>query len=396
MNNLPDPNFISRDQQAITTDLIARYESLSGKTLYPGQIESLFINLLAYAKAMTHINIQDACKQDLVHFAQAPMLDYLGELIKVPRLAAAKSKTVLRFSVAAGLVSSVTIPAGTLVDSGDGKITFVTDIDAVLNAGAQSVDVSATCGIAGTAGNGYLAGQVNVLSSDIGSLNVTVANIIASSGGADDESSESYRARLMEGPETLAAAGPHGAYRAHAMAAHQSIIDVGVIGPQLSFNAQTGAITSSNLTPPGAVFIYPLTAGGLPDADILSRVDLALNAENVRPLCDCVQVMPPVAVDYVIHASLTLYDTADAAKVLANAQAAATAYAADRSAGLGRDVVPFQLKQALFMAGVYQLSPVESAVYQVTLTDISLLTLDDRQWACCTDINITIGGVVHG
>lgn len=378
------PKFVSDDSQTITQDLVARYEALTGKTLYPGQVERLLIDLIAYAATLNRAAINDAGRQNLVRFAREPMLDYLGEMINVPRLSSVAATTVLRFTVPASLAVEVTIPSGTLVDSSDGKVTFVTDAAVTLAVGQLAVDVSATCESAGAAGNGWQPGQINTLASDIGDTTVTVANITPSANGADAESSDRYRERLMEGPESFTVAGPRGAYRFHAMSVHPSIIDVGVMGP--AQNIVDGLVVSSNNVPSGAVFVYPLTADGAPDAEILAQVDAALNDETVRPLCDYVQVFAPTPADYVIHAALTLYGTADAATTLATARAAAQAFADNRAAGLGRDVVPSQLIAALSVAGVYQ----------VVLSDLVLLALEESQFARCTEIVITVSGVVYG
>lgn len=85
---LPEPDFIARDPAAITAEIIAQYEQLSGKTLYPAQVERLLIDLLAYRETLIRIGIQEAAKQNLVAFAHAPMLDYLGQLVGVTRLPA--------------------------------------------------------------------------------------------------------------------------------------------------------------------------------------------------------------------------------------------------------------------------------------------------------------------
>lgn len=384
MITLPEPNFINRDAQAITNELIAKYEAMSGKVLYPAQVERLLIDLIAYAKATTHIGIQEAAKQNLVHFANAPILDYLGELIRVWRLPAAPASTILRFTIPAALPFSWTIPANTVVESADGKVRFITENSAVLVIGSLFVDVSATCDTAGAAGNGFQPAQISVLASDVGDIAIAVVNTTVSAGGIDAESDERYRARLLTGPESFSVAGPRGAYRFHAMSVHQSIIDVGVIGPQLTWAGDV--IVSSNNVPLGAVYVYPLVSGGVPDADILARVEAALSAEDVRPLCDLPKVLSPTAVDYVIHAVLTLYAWADAATTLAAARAAADAFVTDRAAGLGRDVVPSQVVSILSVAGVYQ----------VALSGLALLTLDDSQWARCTNINLTVAGVVNG
>uniref|UniRef100_A0A1A9WW60 Collar domain-containing protein n=1 Tax=Glossina brevipalpis TaxID=37001 RepID=A0A1A9WW60_9MUSC len=62
--------------------MIAWYEKVSGKTLYPAQDERLLINLIAYREALVRLAIQDTAEQNLVAFARAPMLDYLGELVE--------------------------------------------------------------------------------------------------------------------------------------------------------------------------------------------------------------------------------------------------------------------------------------------------------------------------
>jgi phage-related baseplate assembly protein len=84
--SLPEPSFIERDPVVVTADLKASWEAATGKALYPGQVESLLIDLIAYRETLVRIGIQEAAKQNLVAFAVAPMLDYLGELVGVVRL----------------------------------------------------------------------------------------------------------------------------------------------------------------------------------------------------------------------------------------------------------------------------------------------------------------------
>jgi len=84
--SLPEPSFIDRDPVAITAELKASWEATTGKTLYPGQVESLLIDLIAYRETLVRIGVQEAAKQNLVAYASAPMLDYLGELVGVYRI----------------------------------------------------------------------------------------------------------------------------------------------------------------------------------------------------------------------------------------------------------------------------------------------------------------------
>ena len=80
---LTEPDFIERDADKITAEMIAQYEAATGKTLYPGQIERLLIDLIAYRETLVRTAINDTGRQNLVAFSRAPMLDYLGELVGV-------------------------------------------------------------------------------------------------------------------------------------------------------------------------------------------------------------------------------------------------------------------------------------------------------------------------
>ncbi len=77
---------LPNDPQAITAEIVAAYEAATGKTLYPAQVERLLIDLIAYRETLLRAAINDAARQNLVRFARAPMLDYLGELVGVRRL----------------------------------------------------------------------------------------------------------------------------------------------------------------------------------------------------------------------------------------------------------------------------------------------------------------------
>lgn len=392
MNNYPEPNFIDRDPEKITADLVARYEYLSGKTLYPAQVERLLIDLIAYAKTMTHIGMNEAGKQNLVRFSSTPILGYLGEQINVLKLSAGNAKTMLRFTLPASSLVDLAIPAGTLVDGSDGKVTFATDAAVTLPVGSLTVDCAATCVDAGIVGNDWLPGQINTVTSDIGNVTIAVANITKSAGGTEDESDDRYRMRIMEGPEAFSVAGPRGAYRWHAMSAHSSIIDVGIIGPEMA--KVNGQFVSTNGVPPGEVRIYPLVDSGVPDANILSLVDARLNFETVRPLCDFPQVLPIEPVDYTIDAGLVLFDTStatagalDASETVKAARKAAQAHADYLRRGVGRDVVVKAFETCMKVDGIYDL-----AIPSLPAN----LVLGDHQFARCVAINVTVTGVVRG
>ena len=160
MKELPEPKFIETDQQAVLESCIREYEELTGRTLYPAQSERLLINLIAYREHLVRVGIQEAAKQNLVRYAQAPMLDMLGELVGVTRLSEEAAVCAVRFSVKAPLAANLTIPAGVKIYSHDGAYRFDTLEAVTLPAGDLFVDAAAQCSAGGAAANGILPGGV--------------------------------------------------------------------------------------------------------------------------------------------------------------------------------------------------------------------------------------------
>lgn len=256
---------IADDPEAIAAELKAAYEAATGRTVYPGQAEQLLIDICAYRESLCRAAINEAARQNLVAFARAPMLDYLGELVGVSRLP-----------------------------------------------------------------------------------------------GEDDER---LRERIRLAPEHFSVAGPRLAYRYHAMTADASITDVAVRSPE-----------------PGLVVLHPLTASGLPSAEIKAKVYAAASAEDARPLCDEVSVQDPVDFPYAVEAVVTPYGWADRESVRAAAEAAVSAFCATKSARLGQDITRSALIAALHVQGV------KRVVLHQPSVDI---TVDVHHWTNATSITVT-------
>ncbi|MEA1064018.1 baseplate assembly protein [Erwinia sp. HR93] len=363
---LTEPDFIERDADKITAEMIAKYEADTGKTLYPAQAERLLIDLWAYREMLVRVAVQEAAKQNLVAFAREPMIDYLGELVGVYRLAAQPASTTLQFAVDDPLEMDVLIPAGTRV-SASNSVIFATDADVVLKAGLLLVNATATCTEPGDAGNGWQVAQVSQLLDEIDSVDLQVSNLAASSGGSEQEDNDRLRERIRLAPESYTNAGSRMAYRFHAMSVHPSIVDVAV---------------PKNIIP-GVVLLYPLLSTGLPDAEILQAVYSFCSDEKVRPLTDTVKVISPLQVDYTIAANITIYRDQDANSVKNAASSAIQNWVASRAATLGRDIVPSQIISVLSVEGVYQ----------VELITPALRVVAENEWANCTAITLNITGV---
>ncbi|WP_095128650.1 baseplate J/gp47 family protein [Pseudomonas sp. Irchel s3h14] len=373
MRELPKPVFVEIDPAANEASLIARYEEKTGKTLYPAQVERLFIDQVAYSETRLQMAIQSAGQQLLVRYAKAPILDYLGELVATPRLLAVPARCTLRFTMPVAVQQVLLIRAGTRVSTQDAKLAFLTDQDAVIPAGQAQISVTATCLTVGELGNGWAIGQISSIGNSPAD-GLVATNINVTAEGAEDEEDDRYRERIILAPEAFSNAGSRGAYRYHALAVHQSIIDVAVHGPDEG-------------QPNGHVALFPLTITGLPSEDLLQRVKSVVSGEKLRPLCDTVHSYAPTEVSYQIKARITFYDMASRDEAMKAAKAAAEAYAIERRAGLGRDLVQEQLTALLQVNGVYRAD--------LELPSI-LRELQGNEWANCTSIQLEDVGVVYG
>lgn len=369
---IAEPNFIDRDPEQITSEMIALYEETSGKKLYPAQAERLLIDLLAYRENLVRIAIQEAAKQNLVAYSRAPMLDYLAELVGVYRLPAQSAKTTLQFSVIKAYKSNILIPQGTRASASD-SVMFSTDEDVLLPAGSLNIVVPATCNITGETGNGWQPAQISALVDRISSNDISVTNLTISTGGCGEESDNALRERIRLAPESFSNAGSYGAYRFHTLSVSQSIIDVAVLGPDEGLDE-------------GCVEIYPLTLNGLPGVGLLAQIEREISKEKKRPLTDKVSAKRALRIPYQIRAQLTLLTTADQETTLATARDAINLWIQQRQTRLGQDIVPNQIIKVLQVDGVYD----------VALNTPNKQVLQTHEWAECTAIDVTIAGVSDG
>jgi phage-related baseplate assembly protein len=374
---LPPPNFISDadglDPNLILADMIAEFEAAAGRTLQPAQVERLLINLYAYRESLVRNAIQYAAQQNLVAFAAFPMLDYLGALVGVTRLAAQPATTTLQFTLESALTVAVTIAAGTRAGTADGQYAFATNSALTIPPGATSGAVEATATTPGAGANGYLAGQVNVQLNP-SALVASVANTATTTGGSAPETDDHLRERIQAAPNRFSVAGPTGAYRFFALSVDPAIVDAQVTSPapgQVSVYILTGPVSVQPAPSPNSA--------GVAGATLLSRVAAALGADTVRPLTDTVAVMAVGEVDYQISATITMYSDADPTATMAAASAAAQQFAIGLASKIQRDIVPSQVVAALSVPGVYE----------VTLTAPAYTQLQPGQWANCTAINLT-------
>lgn len=361
---LPEPNFIERDIEKITNEWISLYEERTGKTLQSAQIERILIDVGVYRENLLRIKIQEVAKSNLLNYAPIEVLEHLGELVGVTKLAGKFAKTIIRFETTEIITSNIIIPKGTEIETEDGEYIFVTDEDCLINAGTLFVEVVATCNKYGIDANNYQIGKINNLLTPLNYID-NVYNTKISYGGADDETAESLRERIRLAPESYSNAGSKGAYRFHTLSAHQSVTDVEVLSSQA-----------------GVVDIYPLTVTGNPSEEIIQVISNYLSSEKVRPLTDKVVVHSPEKINFSIIAKITPYLDADLNSIQTLINDRLNEYKTELSSKLGKDIVPTQV--IAILNSIY-------GVYKVELLSPAYQKLSNSQWANLESIDIIIG-----
>jgi phage-related baseplate assembly protein len=364
------PTLINSSPANILNELIADYQSRTVRVLQDAQAERLLINSIAYALSLHASRVNEAALSQLVAFSRFPVLDRLADLVGVKRLSAANALTTLEFTLVSGH-SGVVIPQGTRVASNDGQVIFLTSSALEIPAGQNIGEVSATAQTEGANGNGFLPDSLTELL-DPQPFVTAVTNVSTSAGGADEETDEQLRERIVLAPASFSTAGSRGAYIFHAKTASQLIVDVAVTSPV-----------------PGTVNIYPMVSGGgTTPPEILEAVDEVCSGEKVRPLSDTVVVLSPTTIFYDIEANITLYTNAQQSTTVAEVQQNLTAFKNEKGSKLGRDIILNQIiAQCTKVKGVYEVE------IQEPLTDI---IVSETQVAICLSVTVNVVGLNDG
>ena len=365
---LHEVNFLETDPAAIKSEIITGYEAVAGRALAAGDPIRLF--LLAIAERIIHARnlFNIGAQQNLISYAGGGNLDALAELLAVLRLQASPALTTMQFTLSEAQAKDYIIPAGFEVTNG--IVTFATDDDLTIPAGEMTGTALATCTVAGTIGNDYIAGQINTIVSPKPYI-ASAHNIATTSGGADIEGDPAFAERVRIATNSFSVAGPEAAYRYHVLSVNPVIIDAGLVAPK---------------NEPCVVKIYPLTAGGNPATDeICSQVIEYFSAEDVIPLTDKVEVSPPQTHDYSINIDyyISSDDVSRIGVIEAGVKAAVENFRLWQQAKVGRSIKPDDLIYRVKAAGV-------AHVDLGTISPASYVSLNEDTVAQCPPERVTI------
>jgi phage-related baseplate assembly protein len=320
------PSFFERDPSVLKAQFKAKFEEVSGRTLYPAQTEMFLIEVAAYALSLLNEAAQNGVIQNTVVFSEGVHLENRASNVSTFKLLAQPAVTTLEFRLSAVRLIDVAIPKGTRVGSG-GAITFATDSALIIPAGMLAASVTATAETEGADWNGLSIGTITEILDPIAFVTSAV-NTTVVSGGSDIEDQERFRLRAANALFTIAKAGPRNGYREHVMAVNPQIVDVAVIRPE-----------------PGKIDIYPLMQSGLPSTELKAEVLAYLDPETRRPMGDDVAIHDPAAVSFNMVLTVRVSEAASGQQALFEKTATDAFYPWTQE--LGPQVAPSVITTAL-------------------------------------------------
>ena len=372
--NLPDISVIDDvDIETMKNELVRDYEDAykaeTGEsiTLYPADKDRLKLNIVANKLFQAYQCIDNGFRMNFLRYSYGDYLKHLGANRKIYKQEARPAVTVLRFSIQEPRAQVTAIPKGKRATAGD-NIFFMTDDYAEIQAGELSVDVAATCTQAGTAGNKYIAGQINALADKIPYI-TGVVNVSESTGGSDEESDAAFRERIYLAPATYSTAGTEDAYIYWVRQYNSAAIE------DVKVRTDENSIVDIRIV---------LANGELPGKAFLDGLKSYLTSD-VKPLTDKINVSAPDVVEY--NLDFTYYigrsNKENVEVIQASAQEAASEWSAWQKTHIGADINTDMLIEYLRAAGVKR-AVIRTPVYTA---------INDTQIAVVKNITAAYGGL---
>jgi phage-related baseplate assembly protein len=370
-SDLNEIQFCETDAAKVESQVLTTHEAITGKKLYPGDPERLFLEGLAALVSQQRMIIDYTGKQNLLGYAGGDYLDHLGVLTDTTRIGPSAAQVSIEYSIAGAMESAVLIPEGSRVTPG-GQIYFATTEVTEIPAGETTATVTAECTVAGSKANGFVPGQINKMV-DVVEYITSVYNIDMSLGGSDKESDANMQQRIRLAPEKYSTAGPGLGYQYWAKSAHQDILDVSVLSPA-----------------PGDIAIYVLMqAGTLPSSAIIEAVQAEVTGEKRRPLSDTVSVAAPVQYPYDVNITyyISMSDSTRAAAIQTAVNRSVDEYIVWQKSKIGRGINPSELIHRVKQAGAKRVEVAHPAAFT---------PLDFTQVASDGSKTVTYGGLENG
>lgn len=376
LDNLPEISLISEEEQDIETimqnmiqDFEDRYQELMGEelTLTDSDPWAIMCFVAAGQFYQGYAIAEERMKQNFLKYMYGDSLKNWGGNFGMTQDGTAYATTVLKFTLSDAQPVPVTIPAGTRATAGD-DIYFATDNDIVIAAGNLEGVAKATCTTAGTIGNQYVTGMINIITDPVNLVD-SVTNTEDAKGGHDEYTDDERRELIFNFPSTYSSAGPEQAYTEFV---------------KLYSSAITNAVCVT--TEDSTVQIYIMLENAtVPSTDYCSKVHTYLMNLGVTPDTDNVIILPPTTREYSLD--ITYYisesnkETEDSIKE--SVEAAIEEWIIETDSDIGGTISTDDLISYIKAAGAKR----------AVIASPSYTKVENTEVALCTSREVTYGGL---
>lgn len=376
LENLPEISIL--DEEGITLEslqeeMIADYEqSYKEKTgreisLYPADEKRIELTVIAGMLYQLCVIMDERYRMNFLQYMYGNVLKNWTSNFGFVENGEKRANVKLRFYGSKVQEFAVGIPKGTRATSGD-NVFFETDEYAEIKAGEEYADVSATCMLEGSGGNGYRIGQIaNIV--DPVNLIAKVENVTISDGGRDAYTDDELRELILNFPSTYSVAGPEEAYIQIIKGYSERIVSVRRI-------ASNDAIVKMCIM---------CADGEVPDENYCEQVRQYVISKKSTPDTDKLEIVAPEIVEYELDATYYISESRKdvAESIRSGVEEAAVEFTRYTQENIGYDINTDILKAYANAAGARRIV-IPSPGYQ---------TISEGQIAICRSVNIKYGGL---
>lgn len=275
---------MSETYESILSRMQDRFQELAGFSADDASDIGIRLKVLAGELFSAYTNLDWLKRQVFPQTAQGVQLDYHAQQRGIERKGAVHSQGTLEFSRDTALLYDVTIPEGTVcATSQEGGLRFVTTRKGILKAGDFSVAVPAASEVGGSDTNAA-AETIKVLVTPPPGV-TAVINRDAFTGGADGESDEELRERVLESYRNIPNGTNSAFYR--------------------EFALQYDSVYSASVVPrargTGTVDVYVASRGDIPGKEVITQIQNDLNAVKEINVDVQVKGAEKVSVDIILY-----------------------------------------------------------------------------------------------
>ncbi len=322
-------HYVTYDPDEIWNEMQQAYIDAGGDILYPGDEKEMLLRSVLADIVQVFAGVDNALRMQTLRYAVGDYLDVIGEARSCERIQA-QAATATAQITARATGQARTIAKETLSMTADGEVFYTPTEDITLSGISEVISVTIVADRSGAAGNALASGTQMQLASTISAIE-SIITTSAGAGGNDKEDDEVYRARICEYGLASVSTGPSRQYESQAKAVSSIILDAKAVN--------LGA---------GNVGVYLLLSDPESAAGIISDVEAALSAEDVRPLTDNVTVALATDISYTLNVG---YESDGSSSTQAAVAQAVVEYQEWQDNVIGRAFNPDRLMAAIYQAG---------------------------------------------